>query len=455
MIINNAMKNLMRNKVRTILTGAVAMIIILASACSMVVHMSAQELTKKQMQKIGAQVIITRNDEKLMNSQLDNYREISLKQMKSFTTSSLIQASQIYVSTAANANIKTIEGSGVSSGQVVQSGGMEAENIGSDTTDYSSANLLLIGSTNEKINDDFIKGLRKIKIGKMYAKAGEILIGEELAKKNNLKVGDTFDVKLVDLTGTPTLKLRISGIFEDLKPSGDGDIGSLNKNNELFMSYETFESIQGVQSLLTGMSIEGSFTLKNPDDVKTLEKEFHSKGMPEYFELSVNRHAYDKSVAPIAQVAQITQIFSYVVLGVGAFILVGLSLLIMRERKYEIGVLRAMGVTKKKICIMLCIEMCVITLICGVIALMIAKIAAQPLADLMLAKTNIAESIQFGAFFIGDGMGEGVTSIPSGLSLESVMMVLVVSIGLGLIGSLCGILYVTRNEPMRILAERN
>lgn len=455
MIINNAMKNLMRNKVRTVLTGAVAMIIILASACSMVVHMSAQELTKKQMQKIGAQVIITRNDEKLMNSQLDNYREISLKQMKSFTTSSLIQASQIYVSTAANANIKTIEGSGVSSGQVVQSGGMEAENIGSDTTDYSSANLLLIGSTNEKINDDFIKGLRKIKKGKMYAKAGEILIGEELAKKNNLKVGDTFDVKLVDLTGTPTLKLRISGIFEDLKPSGDGDIGSLNKNNELFMSYETFESIQGVQSLLTGMSIEGSFSLKNPDDVKTLEKEFHSKGMPEYFELSVNRQAYDKSVAPIVQVAQITQIFSYVVFGVGAFILVGLSLLIMRERKYEIGVLRAMGVTKKKICIMLCIEMCVITLICGVIALMIAKIAAQPLADLMLAKTNIAESIQFGAFFIGDGMGEAVTSIPSGLSLESVMMVLVASIVLGLIGSLCGILYVTRNEPMRILAERN
>lgn len=455
MIINNAMKNLMRNKVRTILTGAVALIIILASACSMVVHMSAQELTKKQMQKIGAQVIITRNDEKLMNNQLDDYREISLKQMKSFTTSSLIQASQIYVSTAANANIKTIEGSGVSSGQVVQSGGMEAENIGSDTTDYSSANLLLIGSTNEKINDDFIKGLRKIKIGKMYAKAGEILIGEELAKKNNLKVGDTFDVKLVDLTGTPTLKLRISGIFEDLKPSGDGDIGSLNKNNELLMSYETFESIQGVESLLTGMSIEGSFTLKNPDDVKTLEKEFHSKGMPEYFELSVNRQAYDKSVAPIAQVAQITQVFSYVVLGVGAFILVGLSLLIMRERKYEIGVLRAMGVTKKKICIMLCIEMCGITLICGVIALMIAKIAAQPLADLMLTKTNIAESIQFGAFLIGGGIGEAVTSIPSGLSLESVVLVLAASIVLGLIGSACGILYVTRNEPMRILAERN
>lgn len=455
MIINNAMKNLMRNKVRTVLTGAVALIIILASACSMVVHMSAQELTKKQMQKIGAQVIITRNDEKLMNNQLDDYREISLKQMKSFTTSSLIQASQIYVSTAAKANIKTIEGSGVSSGQVVQSGGMEAENIGSDTIDYSRANLLLIGSTNEKINDDFIKGLRKIKKGKMYAKAGEILIGEELAKKNNLKVGDTFDVKLVDLTGTPTLKLRISGIFEDLKPSGDGDIGSLNKNNELLMSYETFESIQGVESLLTGMSIEGSFTLKNPDDVKTLEKEFYSKGMPEYFELSVNRQAYDKSVAPIAQVAQITQVFSYVVLGVGAFILVGLSLLIMRERKYEIGVLRAMGVTKKKICIMLCIEMCVITLICGVIALLIAKIAAQPLADLMLTKTNIAESIQFGAFLIGGGIGEAVTSIPSGLSLESVVLVLAASIVLGLIGSACGILYVTRNEPMRILAERN
>lgn len=455
MIIKNAIKNLGRNKGRTLLLIGVTSIIMLASACSMVVHLSAKQLAQKQMQKIGAQVIITRNDEKLENQvDFSNFREISIKQMKSFTTSSLIKDSAIYVSTAGKTTLKTIEGSGISNGSGMQPDGSQTNSSDTGMFNYESPNILLIGSTNPKINEDFAKGLRKIKEGKMYEKVGEIIIGEELAKKNQLKVGDTFPIDLTDLgisKQASSTAFTISGIFEDHKAAGENDVGSLNKNNEIFMNYETFESFNANG----GVSLEGAFYLKNPDDVKALEKEFHEKGMPEYYELSLNRNAYDKSVAPIKEVANITQVFSIALLVVGALIMVALSLLSIRERKYEIGVLRAMGMTKTKINLMLCIEMCSISLLCALIALAIAKVGAQPIADSILASTKVTESVQFGAFFVGSGVVAPIAKIPAILSIEAIVFIFCIAIALAIFGSACSVFYVTRKEPMKILAERN
>lgn len=460
MMIKNAIKNLGRNKGRTFLVGIVSAIVMLTSACSMVVHLSAKQLANKQMEQIGAQVIITRNDDKLVDSaNIAGYQDISAKQMLSFSKSSLLKSSAIYGSVVGKTSLSTVEGSGIGSGMVPDGSSGDSSNIiNFEDSNFESPNIFLVGSTNPKINDDFASGLRKIKEGSIYQKPGEVLISEELAKKNNLKVGDSFDVKLLDLGSNgqvPELSLKISGIYEDHKPIGDGDAGNLNKSNEVFMNYETFQSLKAVDATTGGISVEGSFQLKNPDDVKSLEQEFHKKGMPDYFELSVNRNAYEKSVAPIIQVADMARLFSIVILVVGALIMVALSLLSIRERKYEIGVLRAMGVKKSKICFMLLVEMGVLCIGCSIIALVVAGAGAQNVADMMLSGIKPAETIQFGALFVGNGGASVVTKIPAMLSVEAIIMILGSATGLALLGSASGIWYITKNEPMKILAERN
>lgn len=454
MMIKNAIKNLGRNKGRTFLIGIVAAIVILTSACSMVVHISAKQLANKQVQQIGAQVIITRNDEKSMN--VTDYRNISVNQMKSFTSSSLLKSSAVYASLIGKTNLKTVEGNGLGNG--LSPDGNGNENSGLYGLNYESPNIILIGSTNEKVSDDFNSGVRKIKTGSIYQKPGEVIISEELAKKNNLKIGDKFEVKMIEIGSSeqlPVLSLNITGIFEDHKPMGENDFGYLNKSNEVFMSYETFQLPKVADSTTGSISVEGSFQLKDPDDVKLLEQEFNQKGMPDYFELSVNHNAYQKSVAPIEQVADMANLFSIVILAAGALIMVALSLLSIRERKYEIGVLRAMGVKKSKICLMLCIEMCTLCIGCGIVALFVAKAGAQPVANMMLSGIEPVETIQFGALLVGSGVTSSVTNIPALLSLETIIVILVAAICLGLLGSASGVWYITRNEPMRILAERN
>lgn len=456
MILKNAIKNLGRNSGRTILVSAVVVIIMIASACSMIVHTSAKQKAKQQMEQIGASVIIVRNDDNI-KPDLSNYREISAIQMKSFTTSSLLQSSEIYVSATGKTELTTIAGSSISSA-VESDGSTTNQGTLTDVSQMESPNVLLIGTNNPNINDDFKQGIRKIVEGTSYKNNNEIVIGEELAKKNNLKVGDTFTIKLVDYStskNAPALQVKIAGIFEDHKPMSDTDVGSLNKHNELFMNYETLEAFAAANATQGGFLVEGQFHLKDPKEVTALEQEFHDKGMPEFFELSVNQAAYDKSVAPLVQIANVTQMFTLVILGTGTLILIALSLLAIRERKYEIGVLRAMGMKKIKIGLMLCMEMCTITIGCSLLALGLANLAAQPIADMMLANMEPVETIQFGAFYIGSGNVEQITQFDAAMSVEAIMLLLVAAIVLGLLGSAAGVWYITKHEPMRILAERN
>lgn len=69
-----------------------------------------------------------------------------------------------------------------------------------------------------------------------------------------------------------------------------------------------------------------------------------------------------------------TNTFLIVVLVLSSMILILLSTLAIRERKYEIGVLRAMG---------LLTEMLAITGICLILGLVIGMVASQPIAGIM------------------------------------------------------------------------
>lgn len=456
MIIKNALKNLIRNKGRTTLVSIIVGMIMIASSCALVIHSSAKQLVKQQMEAIGAQVIIVRNDDKL-TTDLAQYKEISAVQMKSFAQSSLIHSSRLYGSAVGKADLETIPGSNIGSG-VEGDGSTPTDEQGAFTwNEQESANVMLIGSTDQKINDDFRNGIRKIIKGSMYSQKYEIVIGEALAKKNNLKVKDVIRVALVDYAnskGVPTLELTITGIFEDYKKAGIHDVGSLNRHNEIFMNYDTLLSLSVANATQGGLVVEGSFQLKEPEAVKKLQEEFYQKGMPEYYELSINQHAYDVSVAPLEQIISLTEMMTIILLGIGALLMITLSLLSIRERTYEIGVLRAMGMKKRQIIVMLCVEVCTICVLCAMVALVITQLFAQPIANFMLANVDVAETIQFGAFFIGSGDVEAVSNIPAFLSMDVMMIIMLVAIGLGLLGSIGGVWYITKQEPMRILAER-
>ena len=316
---------------------------------------------------------------------------------------------------------------------------------------------IFTGDDNILSDENFTNGKRKIIDGKVFENDSECIISQQLAELNELSVGDTITVG--SLSRTAELTLTITGIFEDNTMLGNS-FSLRNYNNEIITNFNT--AMESTLFKDSNGSVNAEYFLNNPEDLASFEKELTEKGLPKYYKVATDERGYKQVVGPVEGLAKVTNTFLIVVLVLGSVILVMLSTLAIRERKYEIGVLRAMGMKKAKVAVGLLTEMLVITAVCLVLGLGIGAIAAQPIADSLLEE-QIAiakEGPNYGGMIMatpigGDPAGEALSEIDVHLSGEAVVQITLIALFLTLISSIGGILYITRFEPMKILSERS
>jgi putative ABC transport system permease protein len=151
------------------------------------------------------------------------------------------------------------------------------------------------------------------------------------------------------------------------------------------------------------------------------------------------------------------------VLILGAIILILLSSIAIRERKYEIGVLRAMGMKKAKVALGLWIEMIMITAFCLIIGIFAGSLAAQPISNSLLAQqSENAQNIQE-SLFVGRDLGsisrvvndDPITEINVSLGIDTILQLMLISLLLASAAGLAAISRITKYEPIKILMERN
>ena len=148
------------------------------------------------------------------------------------------------------------------------------------------------------------------------------------------------------------------------------------------------------------------------------------------------------------------------VLLLGGSILLLISTMAIRERKYEIGVLRAMGMKKSKVAIGLISEMLIITTVALFIGLCVSSIVAQPVSDKLFAEqlkyaeeSNKTTSISVPS--IRDNDEEPLSELKVGLDSSAVIQIICTSLILSMLASLSGVIRITKYEPIKILTERN
>ena len=137
-----------------------------------------------------------------------------------------------------------------------------------------------------------------------------------------------------------------------------------------------------------------------------------------------------------------------IVLALGAAVLVLVSVMSMRERKYEVGVLRAMGMKKGNVILGMLTETVLITAVCLAIGLGGGTAAAGPAAEILTqqtVKTGPSDS----------GQEENFQTVEIRMTSAAAVEISLVALVLAGISSAAGILYITRFEPNRILSERN
>ena len=200
-----------------------------------------------------------------------------------------------------------------------------------------------------------------------------------------------------------------------------------------------------------------------------LFRSLYAKGLDPIFDVTTDEAGYSKIIGPVEGLKSISITFMIIVLVFGGIIIALLSSIAIRERKYEVGVLRAMGMKKHQVALGLWSEMLLITSLCLVLGLAAGTLVAQPITNVLLAKqieaATASSSSQIpgagGAVMIGVG---GTTSNTSAQPLENIDITLGLSTTLQIMGialllaSLAGLVSIskiTKYEPIKILMERN
>lgn len=466
-IVKNALKNLSRNKGRNILSGILIFIMLTAICVSVTIESAAKKMSGTYKERFDVTANLSVDYMSLIGGSSNGLLDIpklTQEDYAEFADSDYVKDCITFGSTVIYAPDITAIGE-----EMISDGGMQIMEPDGFSSQFYSANLSLYGYSDLMLLTDFIEGNRKFISGAVFENINECVISSELAEQNGLSVGDTIEAHTARKESSQTLNLTISGIYLDAVPTEEALRNvTQNRRNDVMVGFDTLSQLSSEK-----YDIEGTFILSDPNAITAFTQELREKGLPKAFYPTTNADAYQQVAAPVEGLSGIMRVFMIIVLILGGGILMSLSLITIRERKYEIGILRAKGMPKGRIAAQFLTENFILVLICLVLSLSAGVVSAQPISDKLLeselAKIEQQEedrADQYSSIFSADSSQsrnfgqsmddiEPITTIKVSLTAADIFTIALISLALCVFTSAIGVIYISKREPMRILMERN
>ena len=385
-----------------------------------------------------------------------------------------------------------------------------------------SGDFSLVGFSSDQAVSNTSNGSFTMVDGKVFgydkSSDGDAIISKSLADFNALSVGDTISVADPNDTDT-TYQLTIVGIYKNSTDSTQQMGGPMASNasdpaNAIYTSVSTLRSLGLDADADTDSAARLNYTyvFSSKSDYEAFCEDAINAGLDDYYAVSsADVENYESILVPLNNLSKFALTLLIVVLAVGGVVLVIITLLNVRERKYEIGVLAAIGVNKVKVAAQFTLELLIVTMIGLALGACAGAVASVPVSNQLLAsqieqqqsqQTNQRE--QFGRDMQGsaDGSGTGAqdsgnandssnstdsqnsdsasnqnsampgkggngpegmmdravnyaSSVNATVNLTVVGQLLLVGLGLTLIAALVAVVFVLRYEPLQILADRS
>lgn len=297
----------------------------------------------------------------------------------------------------------------------------------------SKRNLVgtLVGYTDLSVVEDFAENANKLNSGHFPEHDNECIVSSKYAEHNKLNIGDTISVSGPSKSDTEAISLTITGIYDAHRL----ETSAVSLGDLYGYVYTTFDTLKnsGFHYIWTEKAV---YQLGAPEEAELFEKELYEKGLSKYRILSYSNSAdeYTKNTEPLENISRFAGIFTLSASVIGAAVLLLISFLNVRECKYEIGVLRSMGMKKSGIAKGMMYE---------IWTLMLVAFAVSILAGLALTKP-IASSLLDNPAHISVSLPAVSIALSAGLAFV-----------LSIVSGLCAVFAVMRHEPMKILSERN
>ncbi|WP_099221116.1 ABC transporter permease [Listeria costaricensis] len=407
-----ALLSMKARKGRTILQLIIFTVVSVLILSGFTIQSAANKSAELARQELGGTVTLSVDREKQMQQQQEEASSSSdsddsstSKEPPKFESSPIdissaddladldhVKSYNYYSSTQALADsFDPIESSGDSSSSDSSSSsngeGMQMPDGGGQMT---NADLTISGLLDSATSTDFDGGTSELVEGKAItsdnADDNVVLIEQTLAEENDLSVGDKITIKSSD--ESTSVELKIIGIYET-NSSGDdmaANFSFLNPYNELYVPVAVANTLKGDD--YTDTVDSAVYTMDDAANIDAFEKEAKKVSSVDWdtFKLDANDTLYQQMVGPIENVASFSQNVVYIVSIAGALILALLVMMQVRERKYEMGVLLAIGEKRSKLIAQFFTEILVVALISFVLAGFSSHFVAQVAGNQLLAQ---------------------------------------------------------------------
>lgn len=483
-ILHNALANVWRHKGRNALLGAIILVVIAASVIALMISSTATSIIDDYKERFSAEVTFVPDMEKVREEAMAESTDgmvrmtmptIDADQYLAFGESEHLADAAFTASTGVVPEDITPVAADLGGGS-----GMMAMGGGGGSM-FESEPMSFTASLQGDKFTEFDDGSRALADGELPDADGEALVSTELAELNDLAVGDTIhldgELRNVDDGSLEPIEYEVTvvGTYDDLTDeygTSQQQNAFSNRRNEILTTYDTV--LENYVSGMQGMQVAATFYLQDPDLLDAFTQEVRAEGLPDLFEVTTDSATYNAIVGPVEGLKSVSVTFMIVVLVFGGVIIALLSSIAIRERKYEIGVLRAMGMKKSAVGVGLWAEILAVTAACLLLGLVVGSLVAQPVTDVLLAdQIQAAEEAAAAAEEQGGGGGTGMPMGPVGganqadpdaeplsalavaLTPGTVGQIGGVALGLATLAGLVSLGRITRYEPIKILSERN
>lgn len=362
-MIKNAIAYITRKRNRTLIIFIILTIVLSCLYSCLTIMKSSNKIEKTLYESSNSSISITKKDGKYFNvNQFKDIEKLKEIEEKIFQYDGLAK----------------LKGAKVVSGE---------QRINREDLSDEFKNVVSLEATNNTKRDVlFSSGVFTIKKGKNIGKndKNSIIVHEEFAKQNNLKLGDELDLELLDTEKSGKIKshkFKIIGIFSGKKQETYTGLSSDFSENMVFVDYPTSQEVLNKSEnnkiankilMYSGGAESTDLALKKLKELKIDESKYS---------VEKDSNAFEESLESVSGIKHIIKIMTYSIMLGGMVVLSLILILWLRERIYEIGIFLSIGRSKIQIIMQFIFELIFISIPSIVSSLFLGNVLLKVIVD--------------------------------------------------------------------------
>ena len=369
-MIKNAIAYITRKRNRTLIIFIILTIVLSCLYSCLTIMKSSNEIEKTLYESSNSSISITKKDGKYFN--VNQFKDIE----------KLKEIEEIVIQYDGLAKLKDAK---VVSGE---------QRINREDLSDEFKNVVSFEATNNtKRNILFSSRVFTIKEGKNIEEndKNSIIVHEEFAKQNNLKLGDEVNLELLDIEESGKIKshkFKIIGIFSGKKQETYTGLSSDFSENMVFVDYSTSQEIlnKSENNKIANKILMYSSSAESTDLALNKLKELKIDES-KYF-VQKDSNAFEESLESVSGIKHIIKIMTYSIMLGGMVVLSLILILWLRERIYEIGIFLSIGTSKIQIIMQFIFELLFISIPSIISSLFLGNVLIKVIAGGLINSEN-------------------------------------------------------------------